>query len=68
MVGLREVINFYRGVTYSKEDESDELDAKIVLRANNIDLNTGKLIFDDLKKVSSKLEFKETQLLKKMIF
>lgn len=64
-VELGEIIDFYRGVTYSKEDESEELDAKIVLRANNIDLNTGKLIFEDLKKVSSKLEFKETQLLKK---
>lgn len=64
-VELGDVIDFYRGVTYSKEDESDEQESKIVLRANNIDLNTGKLNFDDLKKVSSKLEFKETQLLKK---
>jgi len=65
LVELGAVIDFYRGVTYSKEDESEEIDSKIILRANNIDLNTGKLIFDDLKKVSSQLEFKETQLLKK---
>ncbi len=65
MVEIGDVIEFYRGVTYSKEDETDEPESKIILRANNIDLETGKLIFNDLKKVSCKLEFKETQLLKK---
>jgi type I restriction enzyme M protein len=65
MVEIGEVVEFCRGVNYSKEDETDDSESKIVLRANNIDLETGKLIFDDLKKVSFKLEFKETQLLKK---
>ncbi|NMA30624.1 MAG: N-6 DNA methylase [Candidatus Methanofastidiosa archaeon] len=64
-VELGDVINFFRGVTYSKEDESDNENSKIVLRANNIDLSTGKIVFSDLKKVSGRLEFKDSQLLKK---
>jgi type I restriction enzyme M protein len=65
LVELGEVIEFVRGVTYSKNDESEEDDCKIVLRANNIDLSSGKIIFSDLKKVSGKLSFKESQKLLK---
>ncbi|MFA4864003.1 MAG: N-6 DNA methylase, partial [Bacteroidales bacterium] len=65
MIELGSVIDFLRGVTYSKKNESEEEDSKIVLRANNIEISSGKIIFSDLKRVSSKLVFKDSQKLLK---
>lgn len=48
VVKLEDVCEFYRGLTYSKKDESTFSD-NIVLRASNIDLDTSTLILDDLK-------------------
>jgi len=51
---LGEVCEFQRGLTYSKKDEVDFSD-NIVLRSNNVDLETHKLIFDDLKYIDSSI-------------
>ena len=45
---LGEVATFRRGLTYSKKDECNH-STNIVLRSNNIDLDSGKLCFDKLK-------------------
>lgn len=45
---LEDLANFYRGLTYKKTDEV-EYSSNIVLRANNIDLETNHLNFDELK-------------------
>ena len=45
---LGEVCSYQRGLTYSKEDES-ELSDNIVLRANNIDLASNSLVLDEFK-------------------
>lgn len=47
-VRLGDVCEFRRGLTYTKADEVKE-SSKVVLRSNNIDLNTGKLAFEELK-------------------
>ena len=43
---LDEICNFSRGLTYSKKDEV-ETSNNIVLRANNIDLISNSLNFDE---------------------
>lgn len=45
---LGDICIYQRGLTYSKDDEVNK-SSKSVLRANNIDLETYTLIFDDLK-------------------
>ena len=45
---LEDVCNFSRGLTYKKSDEVDHSN-NIVLRANNIDLESAALNFDELK-------------------
>ena len=45
---LGEVANFYRGLTYGKQDEAESSNV-CVLRSNNIDLESMKLILDDIK-------------------
>lgn len=45
---LGDICIYQRGLTYSKDDEVDK-SSKSVLRANNIDLETFTLNFDDLK-------------------
>ena len=47
-VRLGDVCEFRRGLTYSKSDES-ELSSNVVLRSNNVSLETGKLDFTELK-------------------
>lgn len=46
---LGDICTFERGITYSKEDESEQVSDIIVLRSNNIDLETNSLNFSDLK-------------------
>ena len=48
MVRLGDVCEFRRGLTYAKADEVEH-SSKIVLRSNNIDLETGLLDFSELK-------------------
>jgi type I restriction enzyme S subunit len=45
---LADVVDFQRGLTYSKKDEVDFSD-NIVLRSNNVSLITNKLDFSELK-------------------
>ena len=48
---LSEVCGFQRGLTYAKADEADS-PGHTVLRANNIDLTSHELDFDELKFIS----------------
>ena len=48
LVRLGDVCEFRRGLTYSKGDEA-ELSSNVVLRSNNVSLETGKLDFTELK-------------------
>ena len=48
VVALNEVADFTRGLTYTKSDEVD-FSSNIVLRANNVDLNSGTILYEDLK-------------------
>lgn len=48
---LGEIADYIRGVTYNKQAETQEEDSWVVLRANNIDINSRQLCFDDLKRV-----------------
>jgi type I restriction enzyme S subunit len=47
-VALTEVADFTRGLTYTKSDEVD-FSSNIVLRANNVDLSSGTILYEDLK-------------------
>lgn len=51
---LGHVAEFQRGLTYSKQDEV-ELSSNIVLRANNVDLNTNTLDFTELKYIKDRI-------------
>lgn len=49
-----DVVDFFRGLTYSKNDEV-EISSNIVLRATNIDLKTNNLDFSELKYLKDSL-------------
>ncbi|WP_052323912.1 restriction endonuclease subunit S [Flavihumibacter sp. ZG627] len=57
---LADVVDFQRGLTYSKNDEVDFSD-NIVLRSNNVDLKTNKLDFSELKYINSKIVIPESK-------
>ncbi len=62
---LLEVSDFFRGITFSKKDETEDISKSIkVLRANNISLG-GFLNFDQVKHISNKLDFDNSKKLKK---
>ncbi|MFV0554806.1 MAG: restriction endonuclease subunit S [Mangrovibacterium sp.] len=61
---LGEVCEYFRGITYSKKDETDDVSGIKVLRANNISLKTNTLNFNDVKIVSNSVKVKENQKLK----
>lgn len=61
---LGEVSIFSRGLTYSKKDEVDISD-NIVLRANNIDLISNTLNFDELKYLNKNFIIPEDKKVKK---
>ena len=61
---LDEVCTFSRGLTYSKKDEVD-ISNNIVLRANNIDLVSNSLNFDELKYINEELLIPEDKKVKK---
>ena len=61
---LGEVVKCYRGLTYSKADEVS-VSSKMVLRSNNIDLDTHALNFDEIKCVREDLPIADDRKLKK---
>ena len=61
-VKLGEVCSFERGLTYSKSDEA-EIPGITVLRANNVDLTSGRLNLDDLRYISAKVAVDEKKYL-----
>ena len=61
-VKLGEVCSFERGLTYSKSDEADA-PGITVLRANNVDLTSGRLNLDDLRYISAKVAVDEKKYL-----
>lgn len=60
---LGEVANFFRGLTYSKNDEAENSNVR-VLRSNNIDLNTMSLTFDEMKFLKSDFIIPQSKKLK----
>ncbi|MDY6214050.1 MAG: restriction endonuclease subunit S [Schaalia hyovaginalis] len=56
-------VDFIRGVTYSKSDEVSAGYGREILRASNIDGLSRRIVFDDLRTVSSGVKFKDQQLL-----
>ena len=60
---LGEVVNFQRGLTYSKKDEVD-VSNNIVLRSNNINLTTQDLNLDELRFIKDSIKIpKEKKVL-----
>lgn len=60
---FKKVFYSVRGVTFSSKDVVES--GLKVLRANNIDLKTNRLLFDDIMNVSSDIVFNEQQMLYK---
>ena len=65
MVELGEVCKLVRGVTYNRKDEVSKSSKNIVLRANNIDLESNALNLSDLKCLNEELNIEENKKLKK---
>jgi len=61
---LEDVVEFQRGLTYSKKDEVDYSD-NIVLRSNNVDLLKNQLDFTELKYINPSIEIPENKKVKK---
>ena len=61
---LGEVCEFRRGLTYSKHDEVARSD-NVVLRANNISLETQSLCFDEFKYIRSDFEIPKDKFIEK---
>ena len=57
---LVDVVDFQRGLTYSKKDEVD-FSNNIVLRSNNVNLKTNSLDFNDLRYISDKIEIPDSK-------
>lgn len=57
---LLEVVEFQRGLTYSKNDEVD-FSENMVLRSNNIDLKTNKLDFTEIRYINPKIVIPENK-------
>ena len=64
-VSLLDISEFVRGVTYSKKDQIETGSGHKILRANNIDLNSKKLNYENLVVVNKDLKFSENKILKK---
>ncbi|MCB9989326.1 MAG: restriction endonuclease subunit S [Rhodospirillales bacterium] len=62
LVRLGDVCDFSRGLTYKKNDEV-EFSSNVVLRANNISLDTGVLNFDELKYIRDDIDIPENKKL-----
>ena len=64
IVRLGDVCEFRRGLTYKKTEEVDS-SSNIVLRANNIDLSSFKLTFDELRYINESINIPESKMLRK---
>lgn len=60
-----DVCQFFRGITYSKKDETTSGESICVLRANNVTLASNTLNFKDVKTVAKTVKVKDYQWLKK---
>jgi type I restriction enzyme S subunit len=60
---LEDVVEFQRGLTYSKKDEVDFSD-NIVLRSNNVDLLKNELDFTELKYINPSIEIQKNKKVK----
>ena len=63
MVRLGDVCVFRRGLTYAKTDEV-AYSSKVVLRSNNVDLETGVLNLNDLKYLREDFEIPSEKIIK----
>ena len=61
---LADVVEFQRGLTYTKNDEVDFSD-NVVLRSNNVDLITNSLDFTELKYIDARIEIPKNKKVKK---
>lgn len=61
---LSDICKFTRGLTYSKSDEV-ELSNNVVLRANNIDLETNSLNLNDLRYIKDTIQIKNEKIVKR---
>lgn len=57
---LLDVVDFQRGLTYSKNDEVD-FSENMVLRSNNIDLKTNKLDFTEIRYINPEIVIPENK-------
>lgn len=57
---LVDVVDFQRGLTYSKNDEVD-FSENMVLRSNNVDLKTNKLDFTEIRYINPKIVIPENK-------
>ncbi|MDN5275240.1 MAG: restriction endonuclease subunit [Candidatus Saccharibacteria bacterium] len=64
LVKLKDVVTFHRGLTYKKLDEV-AISSNIVLRANNIDLDTFSLNFNELRYISDTISIPNSKILQK---
>jgi hypothetical protein len=64
LVKLSEICTFSRGLTYSKSDEVD-FSNNVVLRANNIDLDSNSLNLEDLRYIKDSIQIKKEKIGKK---
>ena len=58
---LGNLVSFTRGLSYSKESEREN-EGTAVLRATNIDLETSKLVLDEIKYIDPKIKIKEEKI------
>jgi type I restriction enzyme S subunit len=61
---LEDVVDFQRGLTYSKKDEVD-FSNNVVLRSNNVDLYRNELDFTELKYINPTIQIPESKKVKK---
>jgi len=61
---LSEICTFSRGLTYSKNDEVD-FSKNVVLRANNINLDSNQLNFEDLRYINDSVRIKKEKIVQK---
>lgn len=59
---LGEVCEFRRGLTYKKTDEVAH-SSNAVLRANNIDATTGRLVFDEIRYINDKINIPSSKMI-----
>jgi type I restriction enzyme S subunit len=64
IVKLSDICTFSRGLTYSKSDEV-KFSNKVVLRANNIDLDSNSLYLEDLRYIKDSVKINNEKIVKK---